>query len=123
MGGNAKKGDGEFTANDRADGGEFHRGGEDASDVGHDRIGREHGSAEIALQNTFHVKKELLVVGQVEAHFFPHTGDDMRRSAVADNCQYGVDRHHAADEEGYGQKAHIGRDDDNQKTGYRRGNG
>jgi hypothetical protein len=68
-------------------------------------------------------KIELLVIGQVEAHLFAHAGDDMRGRTVTDDSKHRINRHYTADKERYGQKAEIGRDDDDQKAGYRRGKG
>ncbi|MCY1234975.1 hypothetical protein D9M72_475760 [compost metagenome] len=89
---------------------------EDAADVGHDGVRGRHRNAEIAGQRLADIDEELLVEGQVQPHRLARPFDDVRRRPVAENGQNRVDRDHPADEEGDGQKAEIGGDDNDKKA-------
>ena len=112
--------DPERHAEDRADDGaqrrQFDRRRKHPGDVGHDRIGRQHGAAEISGQRVLQIEEKLLVDRQVEPVFLARLRDHAFLRPVADNGQHRVDRDHPSDEEGHRQQPEIGDDDDADKA-------
>ena len=87
-------------ASDDGRGGEFERRREIGRDVLRHRMRGHHAGAQIPVQQPIQIDAELNDQRPVEAKLFAHAGNHVRRSVIAHDGDDGINRHHAADQEG-----------------------